>query len=48
MRKTVLGALITGVALLAAGPLGAEPYTLKYAHVGPATENSDDHVPGVF
>ncbi|BCX17335.1 MAG: hypothetical protein KatS3mg117_1017 [Geminicoccaceae bacterium] len=48
MRKTVLGALITGVALLAAGPLGAQQYTLKYAHVGPATENSDDHVPGVF
>lgn len=48
MRKTVLGALITSVALLAAGPLGAQQYTLKYAHVGPATENSDDHVPGVF
>lgn len=48
MRKTVFGALITSVALLAAGPLGAQSYTLKYAHVGPATENSDDHVPGVF
>lgn len=26
----------------------AQEFTLKYGHVGPATENSDDHVPGVF
>lgn len=35
---------------LAVGTTGAsaQEFTLKYAHVGPATENSDDHVPGVF
>ncbi|MCL6606966.1 MAG: TRAP transporter substrate-binding protein DctP [Geminicoccaceae bacterium] len=48
MRTMLFGAVAWGAALLAAGPLGAQQFTLKYAHVGPATENSDDHVPGVF
>ena len=47
MRTMLFGA-VACAALLAAGPLGAQQFTLKYAHVGPATENSDDHVPGVF
>lgn len=38
---------IAAVGLLATAA-SAQTYTLKYAHVGPATENSDDHVPGVF
>jgi TRAP-type C4-dicarboxylate transport system substrate-binding protein len=48
MRTMLFGAVAFGTALLAAGPLGAQQFTLKYAHVGPATEYSDDHVPGVF
>lgn len=47
MRTMLFGA-VACAALLAAGPLGAQQFTLKYAHVGPATEYSDDHVPGVF
>lgn len=48
MRTLLLGAVAWGAALLATGPIWAQQFTLKYAHVGPATENSDDHVPGVF
>jgi TRAP-type C4-dicarboxylate transport system substrate-binding protein len=29
-------------------PAGAAEFTLKYGHVGPATDISDDHIPGVF
>lgn len=36
-------------ALLAVGATAqAADFTLKYGHVGPATEISDDHIPGVF
>jgi TRAP-type transport system periplasmic protein len=34
--------------LSAASTLAAAEFTLKYGHVGPATEISDDHIPGVF
>ncbi|HEX6142523.1 MAG TPA: TRAP transporter substrate-binding protein DctP [Geminicoccaceae bacterium] len=40
------GALALG--LLAAQAARAQEFTLKYAHVGPATEVSDDHIPGEF
>lgn len=44
--KTIAAA---GLALaLASGSALAQEFTLKYGHVGPATDNSDDHVPGVF
>ncbi|MEP0521334.1 MAG: TRAP transporter substrate-binding protein DctP [Hyphomicrobiales bacterium] len=33
---------------VATGLASAQEFTLKYGHVGPATDNSDDHVPGVF
>ncbi len=48
MREILFGVLVWGAVAFAAGPLDAQQYTLKYGHVGPATENSDDHVPGVF
>ena len=34
--------------LLATGGAQAQEFTLKYAHVGPATEISDDQIPGEF
>jgi TRAP-type C4-dicarboxylate transport system substrate-binding protein len=40
---------VAGLALmLAAGGAQAQEFTLKYAHVGPATEISDDQIPGEF
>lgn len=47
--KTRFGWLsITGAALLLAGSAAAQEFTLKYGHVGPATEVSDDQIPGEF
>lgn len=41
--------LSCGVAVILSGSVTlAQEFTLKYGHVGPATENSDDHVPGVW
>lgn len=41
--------LACGVAVaLSSGAAFAQEFTLKYGHVGPATDNSDDHVPGVW
>jgi len=42
--------LATGLAALLAGtaPAAAQTWTLKYGHVAPATDLSDDHIPGVF
>jgi TRAP-type C4-dicarboxylate transport system substrate-binding protein len=37
-----------GAMLLAAAPATAQEFVLKYGHVGPATEVSDDHIPGVW
>lgn len=49
---TRLGLLCTAASLLGLGLLAheadAQEYTLKYAHVGPATEVSDDHIPGEY
>lgn len=46
MFKTIAAA---GLALaMSSTALLAQEFTLKYGHVGPATDNSDDHVPGVF
>lgn len=45
MRRITLAAALTA---LIAGPAAAAEFTLKYGHVGPATEISDDHIPGVF
>jgi TRAP-type C4-dicarboxylate transport system substrate-binding protein len=41
--------LLAGAVLLAGGGLAtAQEFVLKYGHVGPATEVSDDHIPGVW
>ena len=41
--------LACGVAVfLSSGAMWAQEFTLKYGHVGPAADNSDDHVPGVW
>lgn len=43
------GAGMAGAGLvLALGAAEAQEFTLKYAHVGPATEISDDQIPGEF
>jgi TRAP-type C4-dicarboxylate transport system substrate-binding protein len=47
IRRTLLG-LALGAAGLLAGTAHAAEFTLKYGHVGPATEISDDQIPGVF
>lgn len=42
-------AAAAALSLAAMGPaVGQETFTLKYGHVGPATEISDDHIPGEF
>lgn len=46
--RTLLATSLTALAVALAGPAAAQQFTLKYAHVGPATDVSDDHVPGVF
>lgn len=44
-----LAAVAAGAVLIAAAlPASAQEFTLKYGHVGPATEISDDQIPGVF
>ena len=51
MCKTLLAitALGTGICLGSILPVQAQQqFTLKYGHVGPATEISDDHIPGEF
>jgi TRAP-type transport system periplasmic protein len=50
MKSTTLMLGGLGIAaFLASGPSApAAEFTLKYGHVGPATEISDDHIPGVF
>lgn len=49
MPGTTMTALAVGAALLlGAAEVSAQEFTLKYAHVGPATEISDDHIPGVW
>lgn len=46
LLKTILAC---GVAVaLSSGAAVAQEFTLKYGHVGPAADNSDDHVPGVW
>ena len=41
--------LACGIAVALTGGIAlAEEFTLKYGHVGPAADNSDDHVPGVW
>lgn len=46
----MLGKLTIGVlaGMLLAGGTQAQTFTLKYGHVGPATDVSDDHIPGIF
>ena len=47
--KLFKSVLACGVAVaLTSGAAFAQEFTLKYGHVGPATDNSDDHVPGVW
>ena len=46
MRTLTLA--VAGLAALLSGPAQAAEFTLKYGHVGPATDVSDDHIPGVF
>ncbi|MGI9520532.1 MAG: TRAP transporter substrate-binding protein DctP [Hyphomicrobiaceae bacterium] len=52
MRRMLLATLgLAGatLALVAVAPASAQKvYTLKYGHVGPATEISDDQIPGEF
>ena len=45
----VMATLATAaIALAATGAAAQETYVLRYGHVGPATDISDDHIPGLF
>ena len=47
--KLLKSVLACGVAVaLISGVATAQEFVLRYGHVGPAAENSDDHVPGVW
>lgn len=48
MRRLLVSAAAAGALILATGTAWAQQFTLKYGHVGPATDLSDDHVPGLF
>ena len=45
--KKLLSFLIVAI-LVVPGYSYAAKWTLKYAHVGPATSVSDDHIPGLW
>lgn len=45
LKSALLGAAALA---LAGGSAAAQQFVLKYGHVGPATDVSDDHIPGVF
>ena len=48
MTRSLLLSGAVALGLLAAPAADAQEFTLKYAHVGPATEISDDQIPGEF